>query len=110
DLIVVEVQARNSVARFRMLGFLLEAESATFRIQFNDTIALGIIDLVSENRRAGSPLSRSLQKVSDSRAKEDIVAKNQGDGVFPDKIRPEGKCLRQTIGTGLDDVRDVEAP
>ena len=78
DIVVVEIQARYSPVRARARRFFLDGGCPAGLVEGNYAIALGITNLVAENR--SSVLSRSgpVQLLGQAVPIKDVVAKRQG--------------------------------
>ena len=49
NLVRIEIEPDNSIVRFRVRRFLLDAEAVSFAVELRHTVALGIIHPVSEH-------------------------------------------------------------
>src|SRR5262252_4611044 len=91
DLIIVEVQAGDSVGRPRPRGLLLDADGPAIRIELHHAIALGIPNLISEHRRASLTRCRGAQVVREVRAVKQIVTERKRHPVGADELSANQK-------------------
>ena len=110
DLIVVEVQAGDSVAGLGLLRLFLDADSLAGSIELHHAVTLGIMHMVGKHRAAIGTGIGLLQQGDEVMAVIDVVAQHQRRRVVADEILADQKGLRQTIRAGLHGVLQVQAP
>src|SRR5262249_33073731 len=96
--------------RLRFCGLLLETDDLPFCIDLGNPVALGVLHIVAEDRRAVRLLRRAPDSIPQSHAVEDVVAQDQGDAIRPDKIPADDEGLREAIGRRLFGVLKAHAP
>src|SRR5262245_40001161 len=74
DLVVVEVQPGHRVRRLGTRRLFLETDRAAVAVELDDSVALGIADLVPEHGRALDACGGGAQVLGKVRAVEDVVA------------------------------------
>src|SRR6266404_9387511 len=112
DLIIVKIKSGDSVAGFWLLWFLFNAKRLwrlSMRIEFDDAVALGIVNRISKN--AGSfGLERSCAQFLDQVVSvENVIAEHERATAGPDEIFTDQKCLGNTFGLRLRCVVEMDA-
>src|SRR5689334_3250948 len=74
DVVVVVVETDHRVVRSRVGRFLLDVEGTSLGIELHDSVPLGILDVVAEDRRASGIGRGFLNALDESLAEEQIVA------------------------------------
>ncbi len=93
DAVVVEVEPGDRVVGLGLRGLLLQADRSAALAELDHAVALGVLDLVGEDRRAAFTRDRALQQVGQMRAEEDVVAQDQRDVVVADEVRADRERL-----------------
>ena len=106
DGVVIKVQAHHRVVRPRRLRLFLDAQCMACGVEFHDTIALRIRDLVGEDDAALRILAVGELAAE---AVEDIIAEHQRDAVVSNKLLANQKGLRKALRPRLDRVIDHES-
>jgi hypothetical protein len=111
DIGVVEIDAGDGVVGFRLRGFFLEGNDATIRRELDDTVALGIGDVVAEDRGARGARAGGGERFYKIVAVEKIVAEDEGGGLAFEEADVGGDVegLRETVGAGLLGVGEADA-
>ena len=75
----VEVEAGHGVGALGALRLLLDGDGAALTVELNDAEALGVVDVVAENRGAArfGVLHGFLEVAAEAVAVEDVVAKHE---------------------------------
>ncbi len=110
DLIVVEVETRDRVARLRRLWLFLDADYAAARVEFGNAVALGIGYRIDEHRCAIDPVAGPLQHRLQIVAIEHVVAENQHRRPTTDEVAADDEGLREAVRRRLHCIRQVESP
>jgi hypothetical protein len=95
--VVVEIQSGHRVGGFRSYRLLLDRRGLAIGIEPNHTVALGIMHVVSKDRRTLFLCHCLPQLSGKSVTEEDIIPQNQGAGIITDKLPPDDKGLRQAL-------------
>lgn len=107
----VEVQAGDGVGALGAFGLLLNGDGPPLRIELHDAEALGVVDVVAEDRgpaRLGV-LHGARQVARQAVAVEDVVAEHQGARLAGDEVLADREGLRQAVGARLLGVGQVHA-
>ena len=70
-----------------MLGLLLEADHPAVGVELGHAVALGVLDVVAEDRRPLGVGGDPLELLAEAVAVEDVVAEDQGDRVVRRRTR-----------------------
>ena len=107
----VEVQAGDGVGALGLGGLLLDGDGTALAVELHDAEALGVVDVVAEDRGAARlrVLDGLLQVAGQAGAVEDVVAEHQGARLAGDELLADGEGLRQAVGAGLLGVGEVHA-
>lgn len=107
----VEVQAGDGVGALGLGGLLLDGDCAALAVELHDAEALGVVDVVAEDR--GPPrigvLDGARQVAGQAVAVEDVVAEHQGARLAGDEVLANGEGLGQSVGARLLGVGEVHA-
>jgi hypothetical protein len=85
-LIVVEVEASDSVVRSRQRRLLLNRDSPAIPVEFDNSIPLRIVHLVAKQGRPGPPLSCPREQFGQAVTVKDVVTKNKSNWVGDDEF------------------------
>ena len=107
----VEVQAGDGVGALGALGLLLDGDGAALAVELHDAEALGVVDVVAEDRGAARlcVLDGARQVARQAVAVEDVVAQHEGARLAGDEVLADGERLRQAVRAGLLGVGEVHA-
>jgi len=92
------------------LGFSMIARTFPVGIKIDDAVLRRVSHTVGEDHRAGVTDRRSTQLGDETFAIKDVVAKDQRDTPAVDKITADEKGLRQSAGTRLHGIVQIDAP
>ena len=111
DITRVEVQAGDGVGALGLGGLLLDRDGPAPRIELHDAEALGVVDVVAEDRGAArlGVLDGARQVARQAVAVEDVVAEHEGARPAVDELLADGERLRQAVRRGLLGVGEVHA-
>ena len=84
-----------------MLRFFLDGEAVAVLVEFGHAVALGIIDIVAEDR--GLPmllgiLYALLQETGEAAAIEDVVAQDETGTIIANEFFTNDEGLSQSVG------------
>lgn len=107
----VEVQAGDRVGALGALGLLLDGDGPALAVELHDAEALGVVDVVAEDRGAArlGVLDGARQVARQAVAVEDVVAEHQGARLAGDELLADGEGLGQAVGARLLGVGEVDA-
>ena len=107
----VEVQAGDGVGALGLGGLLLDGDGPALRIELHDAEALGVVDVVAEDRGPARlcVLDGARQVARQAVAVEDVVAEHQRARLAGDELLADGERLGQAVGRGLLGVGQVHA-
>ena len=107
----VEVQSGDGVGALGLGGLLFDGDGPALAIELHDAEALGVIDVVAEDRGAArlGVLHGARQVARQAVAVEDVVAEHQRARLAGDELLADGEGLRQTVRRGLLCVGQVHA-
>ncbi|KAF5043425.1 hypothetical protein DSECCO2_502370 [anaerobic digester metagenome] len=100
-LVVVEVKPGHGEFRLGLRGFFLDADHVFRRVELHHAVAVRIAHLVAEDDAAFGKARAALQHRGQPLAVEDVVAKDQADGIVADELPAEQKGLGEALGPGL---------
>src|SRR5262245_20413385 len=106
NAVVVDVETGHRVARSRLAGLLLDADGSAGTVELDHTVALGILDMIAEDRPAGGTSAGATQERAQARAEEDVVAEDERRRTVAHEVATERKGLGQALRLGLDDIGD----
>ena len=111
DVARVEVQAGDGVGALGLGGLLLDGDGPPLAVELHDAEALGVVDVVAEDRGAArlGVLHGARQVARQAVAVEDVVAEHQGARLAGDELLADGEGLRQAVRAGLLGVGEVNA-
>ena len=107
----VEVQAGDGVGALGLGGLLLDGDGPPLAIELHDAEALGVVDVVAEDRGAARlcVLHGARKVARQAVAVEDVVAEHQGARLAGDELLADGEGLRQAVRARLLSVGQVHA-
>ena len=107
----VEIQAGHGVGALGLGGLLLDGDGTALAVELHDAEALGVVDVVAEDRGAArlGVLDGARQVARQAVAVEDVVAEHQGARLAGDEVLADGEGLRQAVGARLLGVGEVHA-
>ena len=107
----VEVQAGDGVGALGLGGLLLDGDGPALAVELHDAEALGVVDVVAEDRGAARlcVLHGARQVARKAVAVEDVVAEHQGARLAGDELLADGERLGQAVGARLLGVGEVHA-
>jgi len=108
DVIVVEIETRNSTAAPRPGWLVLDGDRALVRIELDHPKALGVLNAVAKNRSTLLSCGRFTQHGRKPLAVEDVVAKDEADIVLADKLLADAKRLREPGRACLDGIFELD--
>ena len=97
----IEIQTHNRIVRFGLSGLLLNAETVAVLVKFCHTVALRIVDIITEDGGLTflfCILYSLFQHTRKTTAVENVVAQYQTSTVVADKLLANDKGLSQTVG------------
>ena len=99
----VEVQAGDGVGALGLGGLLLDGDGTALAVELDDAEALGVVDVVAEDRGAArlGVLDGARQVARQAVAVEDVVAEHQGARLAVNELLADGEGLRQAVGDRL---------
>ena len=111
DVARVEVQAGDGVGALGLGGLLLDGDGTALPVELHDAEALGVVDVVAEDRRPPrlGVLDGARQVARQAVAVEDVVAEHQGARLAGDELLADGEGLRQAVGARLLCVGEAHA-
>ncbi len=109
-VVVVKVKAGYRETRFRLGGLFFDAHRAAVRSELDHAVALRVLYLVGEHRRAGRFFCRLLQVAREVVTVKNIVAQHQRAGFLPYEVLCDEKGLRDAARVRLHGVLEIEAP
>ena len=107
----VEVQAGDGVGALGLRGLLLDGDGPPLAVELHDAEALGVVDVVAEDRGAArlGVLDGARQVARQAVAVEDVVAEHEGARLAGDELLADGERLGQAVGPRLLGVGQVYA-
>lgn len=107
----VEVQAGDGVGALGLGGLLLDGDGPPLAVELHDAEALGVVDVVAEDRGAArlGVLDGARQVARQAVAVEDVVAEHEGARLAVNELLADGECLGQAVGARLLGVGQVHA-
>src|SRR5918997_2415370 len=109
-LVVVEVEPRDRVVGFGVLRLLFYADDTAVALELDHAVALGVLDVVAEDRRPAIPVCGLPQGLAETLPVEDVVPQYQRDGLAANEVPPDDKGLGQPLGPRLHGVLQVQPP
>ena len=107
----VEVQAGDGVGALGLGGLLLDGDGPPLAVELDDAEALGVVDVVAEDRGAARlcVLHGARQMARQAVAVEDVVAEHERARLAGDEVLADGERLREAVRRGLLGVGEVHA-
>lgn len=107
----VEVESGHGVGALGLGGLLLDGDGTALPVELHDAEALGVVDVVAEDRGAArlGVLDGARQVARQAVAVEDVVAEHQGARLAGDELLADGEGLGQAVGARLLGVGEVHA-
>ena len=109
DVLVVKVEASDGVVRARMSRLFFEAECFPLFVKFDNAVALGVADVVSENGGTFVLRGGMLHGFCEVGAVEDVITEHEGATFACDEIFANQERLREAVRARLDGVTDGNA-
>ena len=111
DIARVEVQAGDGVGALGLGGLLLDGDGTALAVELDDAEALGVVDVVAEDRGAArlGVLDGARQVARQAVAVEDVVAEHQCARLAGDEVLADREGLGQAVRRGLLGVGEVHA-
>lgn len=111
DVARVEVQAGDGVGALGLLGLLLDGDGPPLAVELHDAEALGVVDVVAEDRGAArlGVLDGARQVARQAVAVEDVVAEHERARLAGDELLADGKGLGQAVRARLLGVGEPHA-
>ena len=97
DAVIIEVETRYTVVGLRVLRLLLDGDGLSVLVEGDDTETLRVIDIVTEDGRAGILRSGLTECLLEAVAGEDVVAEDHRDGIVTDEVRAQDEGLCESI-------------
>src|SRR6476646_1186233 len=110
DLLIVEVKPGHGPIRLWIGRLFLDCESPHVLVEVDDTVTLGIGNVIGEYGRSGRTLARSSKHLREAMTEEDIVAEDEARRSASDEIRADRERLGQTFWLGVNGISDVHSP
>src|SRR4051794_5846501 len=98
---VVEVEARDGIARLRRRGLLLEPDRAAGGIELDDAVTLGIAYPVAEHGRAVLARAGGAEHLRESVPVEDVVPQDETRGCSVQELPRDQQRLGQAVRARL---------
>src|SRR5450830_1659655 len=108
DIVVVEVQTRNSEVALRLRRLLFERQGPSGGVELNGAVGAGIGDAVGEYGSAADVME-AFEPCPQTRSVEDVVAEDERHGVLADEVGSQDESLSQAVRLRLDRVADRDA-
>lgn len=107
----VEIKAGDGVGALGLGGLLLDGDGPPLAVELDDAEALGVVDVVAEDRGAARlcVLHGARKVARQAVAVEDVVAQHQGARLAGDELLADGEGLGQAVRRGLLGVGEVHA-
>lgn len=107
----VEVQAGDGVGALGLRWLLLDGDGTALPVELHDAEALGVVDVVAEDRGAArlGVLDGARQVARQAVAVEDVVAEHERARLAVDELLADGEGLRQAVRARLLGVGEVNA-
>ena len=107
----VEVESGDGVGALGALGLLLDGDGPPLPVELHDAEALGVVDVVAEDRGAARlcVLHGARKVARQAVAVEDVVAEHQGARLAGDELLADGERLREAVRARLLGVGEPHA-
>ena len=111
DVARVEVQTGDGVGALGALGLLLDGDGPALAVELHDAEALGVVDVVAEDRGAArlGVLHGARQVAGQAVAVEDVVAEDEGTRLAGDEVLADREGLGQAVRRGLLRIGEADA-
>lgn len=107
---VQEIQSRHGIVRRRHGGLFDDGAGAHLVVEIDHAIALRVRHAIAEDRAAAVALIGRCQEFRQAVPEEDVVAQDHRGRAAGQEILGQDIGLRQTVGAGLDDIGEADAP
>ena len=107
DVLVVEIEARHGKVGLWLGWLFLEAHGLALLVELDDTVALGVADVVGKDRRAVRLRGRALHHDGEVGAVEDVVAQDERTALAREELLTDQECLCEPFRLGLHGVRET---
>src|SRR5262249_43754376 len=101
NITIVEVESRDRVVRLRVAGLFFDPEHVALFIELRDAVAARVAHIIPEDGSATRALRRGLQQSSETSAVENIVTKNESDGLVANELAADHERLRESVWLSL---------
>src|SRR6478735_1804847 len=108
-LVVEEIQAGDGQAALRLLWLLFHAQQFAVWAYLGDTIALGVVDTITEEGRTVQLVAHALELLHETGTIKDIVAQNQAHRVGTDELTANDEGLGQAVRRRLHGIAEAHA-
>src|SRR5437899_3124514 len=109
-MIIEEIQARDCPIRRGIIRLLLYSDRSSSVVESYYAIALRIMHLIGENRRAVFPVDCKLEQLREAMSEENVVAEHKCNAVRADEVRSDQKRLREPLRSCLLGVAQPDGP
>ena len=110
DVLIVEIETRHREIRLWLSWLFLEAHGLALLVELDDTVALGVADVVGKDRRAVRLRGRALHHDGEVGAVEDVVAQDERTALTRKELLADQERLRKAFRLRLHGVRNGDAP
>jgi hypothetical protein len=107
DLVVVHIEAGNSVVGFGLGRFFFDGKNVLVGIEFHDAVTLGVGNPVAKDGSTAFVVHGGTE--GGELAVEEIIAEDQGDRIVSDKGSANDEGLGDAFGAGLFGVGEIDA-
>lgn len=110
DGFIVEVNPGDGVIGFWIRGFFLERMNAAGGVEFDDPVAFGVGDVITENRRAGGAAGGAFEGFYKIVSVKEIITQDEGGRLAVEEADVLGDVegLSESVGAGLFSVGKFE--
>ena len=95
-----------------MLWLFLDGEAVAIGVKLSHAIAFWVVDVITEDGSHAVLLyigDTLVEQATEAGSIEDVVAKDEADGVIADKLLADDESLGQSVGAGLLGVFKLDA-
>ena len=110
DARIVKIEAGHRPVRLGSGGFLFDRYGSAGGIEFNHPVALRIGHVIGEHSCALIASRRPAKLLAQTRAVENVVAKDEHRRLAADERLADNESLRQPVRLGLLRIVDPDAP
>ena len=110
DVLVVEIEPRHGVVRFRLLRLLFETDDDTVLVELGYAVGGWVAHVVPEDSCAVGLLRALLEHALKPVSVEDVVAEHERARVAGDELLADQEGLGETVRARLDCILEPEAP